>query len=204
MIVGLDVGTARCGIAVIDRSKNIVFACVTKPGIALLEKIQEIVENFRGDENEEVVFVFEVPTPYGTTPTTILALSANIVVTALHLIQKYKCNVAFALRQRIKYLLLGTTKAKDKTVRDYLMFKWNLDNKKAKSVGLKQDAWAALAAATVYMDALYSKEGRYIPNELEAMWHNVCKIWLEESNDSDKDDADEFRQLIEGDESEKQ
>lgn len=176
-IVGVDVGTKRTGIVAVkfEPGKPLQFVKVKVVPISeVYEHLRDIIET---SANNPITFLFEVPSPYGITPSTVIASASLIGSFVTYIVlenAKYSpvrpITIYPMLRQTVKFALLGTVKAKDKDIRDILLQLHHLDNKSARKLGLKADAFSALALIAAYMSSRWQPTQM---TQIEKYWYDL-------------------------------
>jgi len=188
-IIGLDLGLKRVGYVKVERG------IINEAGVVTINNFKELY-HWALKNLQDCFVVVEVPVPFGRPPTTVLQMAAQIGI-IWTVVDQMIC----ISRPDIKMVLLGTTRAKDKDIRDYL--RQELENYRlflGSGVKLKGDAWSALAAVSAYLkDPAVGKRGQsFVWNKLvskhewEVSPYETAEVI---------DDEEAFRELLkEGDE----
>lgn len=189
VIVGLDLGLKRVGYVKVERG------IINEAGVVTINNFRELY-HWALKNLQDCLVIVEVPVPFGRPPTTVLQMAAQIGI-IWTVVDQMIC----ISRPDIKMVLLGTTKAKDKDIRDYL--RHELENYRVflgSGVKLKGDAWSALAAVVAYCkDPTVGKRGQsFVWNKLVSKYEwDVSPYETAEVID----DEEAFRKMLEeGDE----
>ena len=183
-IVGLDLGLKRVGYVKVERG------IINDAGVVNISNFRELY-HWALRNLQDYLIVVEVPVPFGRPPTTVLQMAAQIGI-IWTVVDQMIC----ISRPDIKMVLLGTTKAKDKDIRDYL--RQELENYRlflGSGVKLKGDAWSALAAVMAFFkDPGVSKRGQsFIWNKLVSKYDwDISPYETAEAID----DEEAFRELL--------
>jgi len=145
-IAGLDLGTKRIGYVIGELwlkniGENIFVKEAGVKEVSCIREVRDVVEYVCKDRR---VFV-EVPVPYGRAPSVILLTAAE-----LGIVWEFCEELICLTRPDIKYVLCGTTKAKDKDVKARLQNMMGRYIVLGDKVKLKGDAWAALSVIVAH------------------------------------------------------
>jgi hypothetical protein len=186
VIVGLDLGLKRVGYV------KVAQGVINEAGVITINDFKELYQ-WALKNLQNCLVIVEVPVPFGRPPTTVLQMSAQVGI-IWTVVERMVC----ISRPDIKMVLLGTTKAKDKDIRDCL--RHELENYRlvlGKGVKLKGDAWSALAAVTAFL-----KDPSVGKRNLSFVWNKLVSKYEEEVRPNETaeviDDEEAFRKILEG------
>lgn len=140
MLVAIDLGIKRCGVAVYH--ENNIEGFVVSPE-ELIERLTTL------PSSKTKTLLIEVPQPYGTSPVSIfrVAVMAGMIVYLWH--KEVGGDFMLIPRPVVKTLLCGTPRAKDKDVRAsvilFMSSYLNYTERDLQKRGVRGDVWQALA-----------------------------------------------------------
>jgi len=143
VVLGIDPGIKRIGIALVDVSKKeLLYSTVANSPVEFYTRLLELPKLPN-------VIIVEAISPWGVAPMTVVFTATVMGMMLVPMLGEFLLQVPvyFIQRQSIKSLLVGSAKARDKDVRDYLIGFWGKEQ--CKRAKVKGDAWSALALATL-------------------------------------------------------
>ncbi|MEM2591542.1 MAG: hypothetical protein QXI60_03055 [Thermofilaceae archaeon] len=152
MVIGFDIGTVRCGVAILRSNGSI------EGYVCSWEVLRDRLEAMVGEGEGEMWAVVEVPQPYGMSPLSVfqMALLCGIIIEKWR--NRYGDNICLIPRPVVRAYACGSVRAKDKDVKawvvDCMRAKWGVDEREVQrrlnKVGVRADAWQALGLALVF------------------------------------------------------